>query len=194
MHAPANPAEPHTRGIALHGMRTAAVELWGDDGLRAIADRLPPDVREASIDAIVLPVTWYPTRFNIEWVHAVWEGPAARDDAALCAWLNRAIERGFGRMRSFFLRLVSVDLMAARAPEMWKHEHTHGSLEVVLHPQKTSTTVTVRDHPFAKSALLRRAEAENYRHILALSGLKDVRESHRADGPDAFVVQLSWRG
>jgi hypothetical protein len=190
---PENPEEPLTRGIALHGMRSAAIESWGDLGLRAIADQLSPDGRGAAIDEIVLPVSWYPSRFNIEWAQAVWNGPAEQNDAVFCAWLNRSIDLGFGKMRSFFLRLVSLELMAARAPSMWRYEHTHGSLNVELRPDRRGALVTVRDHPFVKHAISRRTEAENYRHIMELSGMKDVRETHRPEGENAFSVVLSWR-
>jgi hypothetical protein len=181
-----------TRGISLHGMRAAASEIWGDAGLVAIADRLSLEARGATVDDIVLPVSWYPTRFIGEWVHAVWEGPAGQVDESMCAFMERGVELGFGRMRRFFLRLASLELMAARAPDMWRYEHTHGTFAAELRPDRRGVILSVRDHPFVRDPLTRRTESAVYRHILELSGLRDVRETHAAEGQDTLVVRVTW--
>jgi|SRR5579883_2247695 len=183
--------EPLTRGIGLHGFRAACAEMWGDLGFRAIAARLPDDARAATIDERVLPVSWLPTRFTVDWMEAVWEGPARRDDGALCAFIDRSIELGFGRMRTFFLRLQSVERMTQRAPEMFRYQHSHGTLTAALRGP-TSSVVTLRDHPYVRHPVARRATGEVYRHIVVLSGKKDVRETHGLEGPDTLSVRLSW--
>jgi hypothetical protein len=184
--------EPLSRGLALLGMRNATLALWGDAGLRAVAARLPEETRAATIDEIVLPITWLPTRYIIEWVDAVWRGPAQEIDGAFGAFVARGVELGFGRIRRFFLGLVSLERMAAHAPLVWRREHTHGTLSVVVSAAGDGATVTLRDHPYVKSERARRAEAEVYRTILTLAGRHDVREKHALDG-DSLVVRLTFR-
>jgi len=198
--APVNPSEPLSRGIGLHGFRMAALDLWGERGLRAIAERLPESTRAETLDAIVLPVSWYPVRHTLAWDDAAYDGPCARDDAAFRAFLDRAIDLGFGRMRRFFVRLQSAERLVARAPEMWRYQHTHGTLVVapkLAEPRggasrQVGATLTLRDHPFARHPLARRATAEVYRYIAAMTGRTSCRETHGAEGPDVLVVRLSW--
>ncbi len=193
MDAPQNPSEPFSRGIGLHGFRAAVVELWGADGLRAVAARLPDDARTETLDSIVLPVSWYPVRHTLAWDEAVWEGPAARDDATFHAFLDKAIELGFGRMRRFFIRLQSPAQVISRAPEMWRYQHTHGTLTAVA--KDNGATIVLRDHPFTRHALARRATAEVYRFIASLTqarGKGEVRQTHGSEGPDSLVVRLTW--
>lgn len=190
---PPSSSEPMSRGIGLHGFRAAVVELWGDDGLRAVAARLPDDARAETVDANVLPVAWYPVRHTLAWDEAVWDGPAARDDAAFVAFLDKAIELGFGRMRRFFIRLQSPEQILARAPEMWRYQHSHGTLTATATAQ--GATVVLRDHPFARHPLARRATAEVYRFIASLTqarGKGEVRQTHGSEGPDSLVVRLTW--
>lgn len=192
MDTPAPATEPMSRGIGLHGFRAAVTDIWGERGLRVVAERLPEDARAATLDEIVLPVSWYPVRHTIAWDEAVWEGLAARDDAAFFAFIDRSIDLGFGRMRRFFIRLQSPEKIIARSPEMWRYQHTHGTLSVA--PRSGGATITLRDHPFVRSALVSRATAEVFRHIASMTGRPSVRETHGAEGPDALVVRLTWSG
>ncbi len=193
MDAPQNPSEPLSRGIGLHGFRAAALALWGEEGLRTVAARLPDDARAATVDSIVLPVSWYAVRHTIAWEEAVWEGPAARDDATFHSFLDKGIELGFGRMRRFFIRLQSPEQIIHRAPEMWRYQHTHGTLTAVA--KGNGATILLRDHPFTRHPLARRATAEVYRFIASLTqarGKGEVRQTHGSEGPDSLVVRLTW--
>ena len=185
------PGAPMTRGMGMHGTRAAALEMWGADGLRAIGARLPAATRVATLDEILLPVSWYPTQYSIDWLEAIWDGPAGRVDATLCAFVDRSIELGFGRMRRFFLRLASAELMIGRAPQQWRDMHTHGTLTATL-LGRDGSMVIVRNHPYTKTALSRRVLAEAYRHLLTLSGRREARETHGVEGPDALYVRLTW--
>jgi hypothetical protein len=198
MDSPISLSEPLSRGIGLHGFRMALLAMWGEGGLRSVSARLPDDVRAATLESIVLPVSWYPVKYTIAWDEAVWDGPVGRDDAAFCAFLDKAIELGFGRMRRFFIRLQSPVRIIERSPEMWRYQHTHGTLAVVA--RDVGATITLRDHPFTRHPLARRATAEVYRHIASMTRLgraadveiPGVHETHGAEGPDALVVRLSW--
>ena len=187
---PASPPEPMSRGIGMHGMRDAARALYGEAGMRAIAARLPEPTRRETMDQIVLPVSWYPVRFTLHWQDAIWDGPAARSDERFFQFVQRSIEQGFGRMRRFFLRLASVERMTARAPEMWRYQHTHGTLTSLV--RGSTAQITLRDHPFVKDGLSRKATAEAWKHIVALSGRKGARSTFGVEGPDTLVVRISW--
>jgi hypothetical protein len=185
--------EPLSRGIGLHGFRAAVIDLWGQDGVAAVAARLPEDTRRKTIDDIVLPVSWYPERFTIDWQEAVLDGPAQKDDAAFFAFIDRGIEQGFGRMRRFFLRLASLEAMVARGPEAWRYQHTHGTMTAKLLDRRRSI-YTLRDHPFVRHPLTRRSTAAAWRHIGELAGLKDMKETHAMEGGETLVVHLSFGG
>lgn len=174
----------------MHGMRGAARALWGDRGLRSIAERLPEETRRETFDQIVLPVTWYPARYTVDWNRAIWDGPAARSDDAFLRFVDESIEQGFGRMRRFFLRLASPERMHARTPEMWRYQHTHGTLSSVV--RGDTATLTLRDHPYVKDSIMRKACAEAWRHIVVLSGRKDARSTFGVEGPDTMVVRIGW--
>ena len=182
-----------TRGIGLHGFRAAALDLWGPSALHAIAERLSDEARRRTIDDIVLPVSWYPERYGMEWEEAVWNGPAEKLDSAFFAFIDRSIEHGFGRMRRFFLRLTTLEAMIARGPDAWRYQHTHGTMTAKL-VSRTSSIYTLTDHPFVKNPLTRRATAAAWRHIGELAGLRNMRESHAMEGPDTLVVRLSFSG
>ena len=182
------------------GFWGAVRDVWGDDALRDIAARLPPETRRATFDEIVLALSWLPSGYISDWHEAVWNGPAKQDDALFCRFVDRSVELGFGRMQRFFLKLATPKQLVERAPEMWRRQHTHGQITVSVRghyehalpeaqgsPSADDTaappvaTVTLRDHPFVNRAVSRRALAEVWRHILTLARAKDATESHRVE-------------
>lgn len=173
-------------------MRRAVLDVWGQDGLLDVARRVSPDCRALTVDAEAEPLAWVPERYLVEWHEATWEGPAQRDDDALCRTINRRLDLGFGHVRKALLGLVGPEGVIRRAGELWKHDHTHGRLEVGYERGAKSVLGTLHDHVFCESAIARRAFAETMRYIIQLSrGVKTARASHGLQGR-ALTVRVSW--
>ena len=108
--------------------RAAAVELYGDGGLREIADRLPPDVRGALIDSAIITEPWLPERFVMAWQEAVYGGPAKTSEDEFRRYVHKVVDSGFGRVRRLLVNLVTPATLCTRAAELWHDEHTHGEI------------------------------------------------------------------
>jgi hypothetical protein len=186
------PDEQLTKGIVLHAMRLAVLDVFGEDGLADVATRVSSDTRVQTVEASASPLAWVPERFLVEWHEAVLEGPAKRDDAALCRVINRRIDFGFGRVRKALLGLVGPEGVAKRATELWKHDHTHGVFALVIAKDSQSAAGTLSDHVFCASPIARRALAETFRYIVQLSrGVKVARETHGLQG-DSLTIRVTW--
>src|SRR5579871_4461221 len=118
--------EQMAKGIVLHAMRLAVIDMWGQAGLADVAARVSSDTRVQTAETGVSPLAWVPERFLVEWHDAVWNGPAKRDDDALRRTVDRRIQFGFGRVRKALLGLVGPVGVIRRAGELWRHDHTHG--------------------------------------------------------------------
>jgi hypothetical protein len=186
---------PRVRGTVIHGYRMAALELWGEDGLRRIAEDLPPATRQRTVDELLVTVDRVPVRDVMEWQQAIWQGPAERREESFHRFIDRSVDHGFGRIRRAFLKLATPAQVAAKAPAMWAHQHTHGRLDVALRTGTNGVVygavVTLRDSPLLESAVSRRAVVEGWRYIATLARVKGVRATHQMDG-DALVARLSW--
>jgi hypothetical protein len=195
MAEPSVSQEPMARGSIIHGFRAAAVALWGEDALRAVADRLPAGTRAGTLEgAIVLPVAWIPTAFVVDWQLAVWEGLARRDDPTFCRFLDRGIDFGFGAFRRAFLKLVTPEQLVAKAPDLWKKQHTHGTLTASPrseHAGRRTVVLSLRDSPMVENQVSRRAMAEIWRYIATFARVKEVRETHGLEG-SALVARVTW--
>jgi hypothetical protein len=181
---------PSARGSVIHGFREAARELWGEGALGLVAERLPLATRVATLDHMVLPFEWLPLEHAIAWHDAVWSGPARAEEAELSRFIARSIDLGFGRFKSAFFANVTPARLVERAQELWRYQHTHGEVSVVI--DGTTGTVVLRDHPYVGHATSRRVTAETYRHIVTLGGGRDVKTAWGVSGV-TLVVQLSWR-
>jgi hypothetical protein len=188
--SPPPSGEPFARGSVIHGFRAAALEIWGEDGLRDVADRLPVDARVATIDRTVLPIEWVLIRHVVAWHEALWDGPIRRDEQQLALLVARSIDLGFGRVKSAFFSGITADRLRDRAPELWRWQHTHGVLTVEM--EAARAIVTLRGHPYVENAASRRVTAESYRAILALAGAREVRAAWGTED-SSLVVHLSWR-
>jgi hypothetical protein len=193
MARPSLPAssEPMSRGTILHGVAAAVHDLWGDEGLRDVVSRLPEETRAATTGPAFTSLSWYPTRYLMEWDVAKMAGPAHGDEEAFRQSLRRGTDFGFGRVRRAFLSFATPVLLAQRATELWRHDHTHGTL--ALEPEDTPghRRVTLTGHPFTTTALARMALSEVLRYVLSLSRVRNVRESHGMNG-DALVIVFTW--
>ena len=181
---------PFARGSVIHGFRAAAVELWGEGGLALVGERLPLATRMATLDAMVLPFEWVPLEHAVAWHDAVWAGPARADEGELSRFIARSIDLGFGRFKSAFFSNVTPERLVDHAQDLWRYQHTHGEVSVAI--DGTTGTVVLRDHPYVGHAASRRVTAETYRHIVTMTGGRDVRTAWGVSGV-TLVVQLSWR-
>jgi len=186
------PDEQLTKGIVLHAMRLAVLDVWGEAGIAQVASRVSADTRVQTVAASASPLAWVPERFLVEWHEAVWEGPADHDDAALCRVIHRRIDFGFGRVRKALLGLVGPEGVVRRAGELWKHDHTHGVFVVNIANDGRSVSGTLSDHVFCESPVARRALAETFRYIVQLSrGVKAARETHGLQGA-SLSIRVTW--
>ena len=170
--------------------RAAAVELWGDDGLRDIATRLPDEIRQALVDSAIIADRWLPERYVIAWQEAVWLGPSREDETSFRRYIDRVVDAGFGRVRRLLVNLVTPATLCTRAAELWGDEHTHG--EISAKPDGNLVVIRLRAHPYVGRATSRLVMAESLRHAASLTRAKHVEERHRLDG-DALEVMLTWR-
>jgi hypothetical protein len=164
---------------------------WGEAGLKSVLDRLTPEVREATAGPSFTPLGWYPTRYVVDWIEASYDGPARRDDEAIRKGVDLAIDLSFGRVKRVFLRFATPVLLAQRAADLWRREHTHGSLTMTSDLAERRALLTLRGHPFTTTFASRLTTAEIFRYVLSLSRANDVRESHALQG-DALRVTLLW--
>jgi len=191
-HEPPHSTEPLTKGTVIHALVAATREIWGEDGLRDVSERLSGETREATLGATFTSLGWHPTRQILEWNEALWGGPAAGDDQAFRHVVARSIELGFGRVRRVFLSFATPTLLAERATQLWKHDHTHGVLTLDSSAQAEGRAkVALAGHPFTTTPVSRIAIAEVFRDVLSLSRAKNVVESHAMSG-DVLVISLSW--
>jgi len=169
--------------------RAAAVELYGDVGLREIAERLPPDARAALIDSALITDRWLPERFVMAWQEAVWDGPVRTNDDEHRRYIARVVDAGFGRVRRLLVNLVTPATLCTRAAELWGDEHTHG--EITAQPKGQEVLIRLRAHPYVTRPIARVVLAESLRYAASLTRAKRVEQLHRVDG-DALEVRLTW--
>jgi hypothetical protein len=184
--------EPMSRGTLLHSVAAGVREVWGEEGLRDVTSRLPEETRAATTGPAFTTLSWYPTRYVVDWDAAKMAGPARGDEEAFRRSVMRGTDLGFGRIRRALLSFATPVILAERAAELWRHDHTHGKLSVDSSRRREGhAVVTLTDHPFTETAVARMAFAEVMRHILSLSRARNVRESN-ALREGALVVELDW--
>jgi hypothetical protein len=172
--------------------RDAAERMWGAAGLRLLSSRLDPESRAASLDAIVVPVSMLPERYVLAWYQAALDGPCRGDMTEFRRFLCTMMDLGFGRVRKLFLGLASAEMVCSRAPDLWRHDHSHGRIEAVVEPGGRRGRVTLHDHVYTTTDLTRNAIAEIYRHALSLARVHNVTETHHQAPSGSLVVDVLW--
>ena len=187
-----SPSVPGARRTILASFRTAALELWGAEGLAQIAARMPADARRETIDAVVLSAEFLPEEYVLAWYEAAFDGPAAGQNTEYFRFLDKMLDHGFGRVRRFLLGIAMspVDVFP-KCAELWRHDHTHGTLSFEL-TGRTSVTFTLRDHPYLGTPLARASIAEILRYVVALCRARGVMSTHSLEG-NALLVRITWR-
>jgi hypothetical protein len=182
-------AVPRVRRKNVLGFRLACEETWGKRGLDRAVALLPAPIREAT--AGLMPIDeWIPEEFIVAWAQATWEGPAQRNETEYRAFVSLTIKHGFGRVKKLLLRMMAPAQIAPRAPELWRGEHTTGSLDVeVLGPNHMRARLN--DHPYVETPLLRLAVAEAFRAVVALTRAANVVETHPPRGAP-LLITLRW--
>ena len=181
--------EPCAGARVFVASRAAAVELYGDAGLHAIADRLPADARAVLVDSAIITDKWLPERFVMDWQEAVFGGPAQNRDDEFKKYVYKVVDAGFGRVRRLLVNLVTPATLCTRAAELWHDEHTHG--EISAEPDGHLVIIRLRDHPYVARPIARMVMAQSLLHAASLTRAKRVEENHRVDG-DVLEVRLTW--
>jgi hypothetical protein len=166
------------------------IELWGEFGWREVCSALAPDARATLLDVPVSPVGWVPERHMIALSEAVFRGPAGGNEEVYRTLVAKMIDHGFGRIRRFVLQLAPPEALLSRAPDLWRHDHTHGELTVAV--RAGEATAKLRDHVHIETPLSRLTAAEAFRCALARTRAQKVTARHGLDDSGALEVVLGW--
>jgi hypothetical protein len=172
------------------GALDAVKEVWGDPGWAELREHLPPSARRALCDGIVLPMGWYPETYFESCCEIVWQRLARKDDVAFFRFVHRSVDTGWTIFHRALMRLATPQRLARRAPDLWRHDHTHGELLVDL--RENSGTVRIRGCPYPRESIVRHGQAEALRYILSHARVRAVRATRHADTADEFAVTLDW--
>ena len=116
---------------SLIGFRAACERLWGPAGYSRICEDLPADVRERTAGIRPLP-KWNAVDDLIAWHHAVWSGPAGRDETVMRQHIHATVDQGFGRVKRFLLSMSTPRSLAPRVAALWREEYSTGRLEATF--------------------------------------------------------------
>lgn len=182
---------PRGLGSRISVYREAAITVWSGAFADAVIAKLDDETREAFRVGAVLP-EWVPERFFTAFIDALAsEVSGDLANAAFLRWVDIVIDRGFGESRGLFTSLANPFFVLRRAQELWNSEHTTGTL--VNAPLGThSTRLAVRDHPLLGTAATRAALAESFRHVIQMTGVHDVTETHEFTSDGHLHVVITW--
>jgi hypothetical protein len=172
-------------------MREAAVQLWGANGLAAIAAALPEAVRRQTAEVPLVPEEWLPATSAMAWFTAVWETCAARKAAEMAAFIDCQTGLGFGRVRKFFLSQATPELVIARAAKLWSDDNTGGEL-VTISREEGRVVAELRDHVYATTPLSRLVITELLRSVLSRCRARDVTARGLLAPDGSLRMYLTW--
>jgi hypothetical protein len=184
--------ESCARGTILMAFHAAAEEIWGDAGVRAIGSLLSEEIRRETVDVSAVNLAWVPETYVLAWYEALWHGPCEQSSEMFVMFLDRMMDRGFGRVRKAFLGLAKPAMILNKAPGLWRHDHTHGVL-TLERLEKDSAKVKLADHAYTTTSLACLATAEIYRYCVELCQSKNVTEIHYREPDGGLIVRLKWQ-
>ena len=168
--------------MTLRACLAATRDVLGEDALHAVSPR-----GDSSHD----DRDWIPVDLVVSLCERLWDGPMAHNHATLRAWTDRMLDHGFGRVRRVFLSIATPASVVRRAGELWRGEFSDGRL-VAYSTSETSARVSLHEHVFLETELMRDVVAESYRYALELAGGKGARETHAVRDNGVLVVELNW--
>ena len=174
----------------MRGVKAAALELWGPEGMSEIARRMPEGARRTVFDAVVMPSAWVPEEHVIAVCHAVWEGPAAKQDGAFTKYMERVAFHAFGRFQKLLLGMATPSTLAMRTPALWRREHTHGTLTVAC--GERGQIIRLTGGPYVETPFTRRALAETFRQVMDLTRVKITLSRHEMETRETLAIHQSW--
>jgi hypothetical protein len=174
---------------SLVGFRAACEQMWGQDGYAELCRSLPPDVSERTAGLRPLP-KWVPLEDLIAWHVAVWNGPASRDERVMTEHIHATVDQGFGRVKRFLLGMSTPYTLAPRVVSLWSDEYSTGRLSANFAEDK-SVQLTLSDHAYIDTALMRYVIAEVFRYVVSLTKAENVTAVH-ATRDASLVVILRW--
>jgi hypothetical protein len=187
---PGRPTTPCVHRKHLQAFRTAVLSSGGEPALADLARRVSPECRQATLDTIVV-AEWIPEEYALEWFEGVWTGPAQRKYDTFLSIIDRMMANGFGAVKRFLLSVAGPEEVVKRAGSLWAQEHTTGALHAEMDGTR-SAVVVLTDHAYTTTPIARLATAETLRYVIELTGMREVKETHRA-APGELRVRVSWR-
>lgn len=184
-------AEPCARRTIFAGFRYAASDVFGRDALQQVAELMSDEARRRCIDVAVIDEEMLPERFVLEWYEAAWEGLAERDRDLYNRFLTRMMDHGFGRVRKLLLGMATPVMLAQKASQLWRHDHSHGELTCHTTGER-SLQLQLRDHVYVDTPLARSSIAEIYRYVGSLSRRKNVTSKHFLKDERILAVNIEW--
>lgn len=150
---------------------------------------MPEAARIETVDPPVLASEWIPEEHVMAWYEAAW-AVSQRSDAEYCRFIDRMMDFGFGRVRKWLLNFAGVAGIAAKAPELWRHDHTSGELSITY--QEGDVVLRLREHVYTTTPLARRSIAEIYRYVVSLAVKQTVTATHLLEPSGDLRVRLRY--
>jgi hypothetical protein len=173
------------RARTLHGFIHATREVLGERAYERVLTEVSPHVLEGlELDGDA----WVPAEHVAAWCDA---SLRSVEPKTLPAYVDSMMSHGFGRVRRVLLQIATPHGVLRRASEIWREDFTSGRL-VAYATSPNTAIVTLYDHVFLASPLLRAVLAESFRSTLQLSGGQDATAEHSAEGDGPLLVRLSW--
>ena len=185
-------SEPPTcRSTQLVAFHAAVMRTYGEAGWTSVVENLGADARADLLPGGLLRgAGWVAEKHMMELASAIHEGPCDGDDGSYRRLLAVTIDQGFGRIRKLFVQLASPAMLLTRAPELWKHDHSHGSLK--LEHEEGMAIITI-EHPVLVSTRLGAlTAAEMFRYIVTLTRVQSVTEQHVQRRANVLDITIHW--
>lgn len=174
------------RAHIFHGYAFAARKLLGDDAHERVLGALGPDVA----DSLAHPSDdWVPIDHLASYCETVF---ANLDEECVREASRLAVDHGLPRARRLLLTVATPHGMLRRSSDMFR-EYFHDGRMVAYATSPCSAVVTMYEHRFNESRLLRTLAAESMRYMLQLSGAADATEHHDdGEASTPLVVRFTW--